>query len=435
MVVGEVGRRRAVIKVEPPPEHVWALGERLVAQCRRGQTPAVVMGDLTLVRPLGWRDIPVIAVSTQAGDVTFRSRYVGGHCWVPGFLRGDQAKTVEILCALGETLEAIGGKRLPLLYGGDDQLELIYRHQAVLERQFLFLLNQPDLGWALHDKGRFASLCEEVGVRIPATVVPAHTRFAADEIAALRPPILIKPRTKSDWKTIQQVLFRTEAKAGVFTNATELLRHPGYPGLADRLVVQEYIQAPVTRLYSFHGFATEQGQLLGAFSGHKLRTYPEIAGESALLELVRNDEVERAGRNVVHRLGVRGPFKVDFIEEPRTRELLTLEVNARFTLWHHLGAAHGVNLPAIAYDYLLNGRVPDPASDYMPRLRWINFYRDLHAFREKHPTSALHWLLTILAWPTLHETFAWNDPAPFWGWLRSMVRARRQRRTGWLHTA
>jgi D-aspartate ligase len=97
-----------------------------------------------------------------------------------------------------------------------------------------------------------------------------------------------------------------------------------------------------------------------------------------------------------------------------------LEVNARFNLWHHLGAAHGVNLPAVAHEYLVHGRVPLRPPEYQPRVRWQNVYRDLKALRDLGPAGVAPSLWTLFR-PTVHELFAWRDPAPFLAQLSAMA--------------
>jgi D-aspartate ligase len=412
----------------------WRLSPRLGQRCQQGQVPAVVLGDLTLVRPVGWAGIPVVAVSPQEDDVAFRSRYVDGWCVVPGYLPPHDRATVRRLDQLGAALQLLAdGVRIPLIYGSDAQLELLYRHREALERRFLFLLNQEDLGWALNDKGHFLALCQKAGVPVPRTFIPGFTRGAggaAGDLDALSPPLVVKPRTKSDWKDIQQALFQSKAKARVFPDASSLRAHPGFAGVQDRLVVQEYIEAPVTNLRSFHGFADAGGQLLAWFSGHKLHTWPPVAGESALLQLDHDREVEDLGKETAERLELRGPFKLDLIRNPRDGRLYVLEVNARFNLWHHLGAAHGVNLPAVAHDYLVHGRVPLRPPEYQPRVRWQNVYRDLKALRDLGPAGVAPSLWTLFR-PTVHELFAWRDPAPFLAQLSAMAGRYLPRRRRW----
>jgi D-aspartate ligase len=414
------------------PGEAWRLHSRLGRRCQHGEVPAVVMGDLTLVRPVGWAGIPVVAVSPQADDVAFQSRYVDGWCVVPGYLPPHDAATVRVLDQLGAALQDLaGGARIPLIYGSDAQLELLYRHRAALERRFLFLLNREDLGWALNDKGHFLALCQKAGVAVPRTFTPGLSGNGAEgDLDALIPPLVVKPRTKSDWKDIQQVLFQSKAKARVFPDARSLVAHPGFAGVQQRLVVQEYIEAPVTNLRSFHGFADAAGQLLAWFSGHKLHTWPPVAGESALLQLDHDREVEDLGKRTAARLELRGPFKLDLIRDPRNGRLYVLEVNARFNLWHHLGAAHGVNLPAVAHDYLVHGRAPLRSPEYRPRVRWQNLYRDLKALRQLGPAGVGPSLWTLFH-PTVRELFDWSDPAPFVAQLTAMAGRHLPRRRRW----
>jgi predicted ATP-grasp superfamily ATP-dependent carboligase len=330
----------------------------LARAAQLGCPPAVVAGDLTLVRPLGWYGIPVVAVTADPDDLTLRSRYVEGHCLVPGFTQQHELGTVRALCDLGRRLFQAVGRRVPLLYGQDSQLELLYRHREALEEHFLFVLNENALGWSLHDKGRFFPLCEAAGVRAPRTVVPAEREDHERAIQQLRAPLLVKPAREDQLEAHPGRADGRQGQGARVRRRPRLLGHPAWHELKDQLVVQEYIDAPVTELYSFHGFATRDGRLLASFCGRKLRTYPAVAGESALLELVLDPEVETAGRTVVDKLGVRGPFKVDLIRDQRNGQLYTLEVNARFNLWHHLGAAHGVNLPLVAYEYLVDDYSP-----------------------------------------------------------------------------
>jgi D-aspartate ligase len=375
--------------------------------------PALVAGDLTLVRPLGWHKIPVVLVTTDGADPSLRSRYVKGHCLVPGFLPPDDGPALEVLAAAGERLRSALGRCVPLIYGQDSQLEFLYRHRETLAQWFLFVLNDQALALALHDKGRFFSLCECAGVRVPRTVVPQIGQSLEHAIERLRPPLVVKPREKSDWKDLQATLFEGKAKARVFATRDELLRLPGLADVSDRLIVQEYVEAPVTGLYSFHGFAGPDGRLLAWFCGRKLRTFPAVAGESAIVELVHDPGLETEGRAVVERLGIRGPFKVDLIRDARTGELFTLEVNARFNLWHHLGAAHGVNLPLVAYELLADGHAPSEPPGYRPRQRWVDLYRVYRASREDPSFSAMAWVWSLLLGRTLDETFEWADPLPF----------------------
>jgi len=382
--------------------------------------PAVVLGDLTLTRPLSWAGVPVIAVTADPRDPTLRSRQLRGACVVPGFGAAHEEATVRRLEALGRRLQLVHRARPPLFYGSDRHLDLLARHRARLAECFRFLLNEPRLARDLLDKAAFSRRCEECGVRSPRTVAPGRP---PGELASLRPPLVVKPMIKIDWKEIRALLFDgAHGKAQAFASAAELLAHPGFAAVRDRVIVQEYVDAATGDLVSFHGFADQDGRILASFCGRKVRTYPRVAGESALVELLDEPALACVGADVVRRLGLRGPFKIDFARHRQSGELYTLEVNARYTLWNHLGAACGVNLPAVAYDWLVHRRTPAdaPASPRRARrpghrpVRWVSLGRDFRGLlREDGGASGwARWARSLAATPLIHEVFDWEDPVP-----------------------
>ena len=120
------------------------------------------------------------------------------------------------------------------------------------------------------------------------------------------------------------------------------------------------------------------------------------------------------GREVVERVPLKGPFKIDFKRDARTGRLFVLEVNARYNLWHYLGAANGLNLPAIAYEYMLSRARPAKPS-FRTRTRWVCLPLDVRAYRQLAATGDLNpvrWLASLALHPKVYDTFAWSDPAP-----------------------
>ena len=375
--------------------------------------PAVVLGDmaeaLSLIRPLGENGVPVVAVSTADDDLAFRSRYVAGRLVVPGYLPPYEQTSVDALLGLGSAVSAMARGRPPLVYGTNAQLGMLYRHRAELERKFLLVLNDDALAWSLHDKARFVRLCQAAGLRIPATVIPRAREDLAPALARLRFPVVVRPRTSADAKACRKTFFPEGMPARQFSSAQELLREPALPWVQHRVVVQEDIAAAAQDLLSFHGFVAPDGRLLAWFCGRKLPgTAADVhakVGGGAVIELCADAPLAAFGREVVERLGLRGPFSIDIVRHPESGQLHVLEVHAHFNLWHHLGAAHGVNLPLLAYQYLVEGRSPLASPRYRPRLRWLAGRR--HRAR-----------------------FSWRDPVPYFSWLLDLLRTRLVRSLG-----
>jgi D-aspartate ligase len=398
----------------------------------RDRPPAVVLGDLSLIRALGWARIPVILATPTPDGQASKSRYLLGSCPIPELVDpAARAQAAQALVELGTALAEALGRPIPLYYQSDKDLQLLYEHRQTLETCYLLVLNEEEIAWSLHDKQRFALLCERLGIRAPRTVPPGED--APARIAELTLPLLVKPKRKTAWKQLKHDLFGDSGKARVFARHEHLLDHPGYRRHRDEVIVQEYIPGAVERLLSFHGFVDRDGHLLSSFCGRKIRTFPAQAGESCFIELVDHAACEAEGRAIVSAIGLRGPCKIDFIEDERTGLLYTLEINARFTLWNLLGAAAGANLPLIAYDYLVHGRSPATAGSSSgvhvkaTRRRWLNFYDDLRAFleqRKRGELSLARWLASIADPTIVHEVFALTDPKPFAHWVGQLLRTK-----------
>jgi len=387
---------------------------------------AVVLGDLSLVRPLS--SVRVVVATGDDSHVVRHSRHV--HTVWPLPAHGPNSRAAELsgILALGRRLLGRLGTRVPLFYGSDWHLELLYRNREELSECFLFQLNDDELAWTLHDKARFYAHCEQIGIRVPRMLLTGAEDDATAErvLNQWKVPLLVKPKCKPYPVELRSLGFSQGSKARAFASGQALVAERALLELRDQLVIQELVPNRAQDLYSFHGFCGDDGRLLASFCGHKLRTFPNFGGESAFIELVKDTQLDGQGREVVEKLQLKGPFKIDLVRDPRTGQLLTLEVNARFSLWNYLGAAHGVNLPRVAYDYLVEGRTPARPPDYTPRFRWLDAYRDYLAFRQGGAggLGLLGWLLPIVSAPCIYDTFAWDDPLPCLGWWSQIFRRR-----------
>jgi D-aspartate ligase len=393
---------------------------------RRDRPPAVLLGGLSLLRSLQLASIPVVLAAADPGDPALWSRHVAGVVNLPDPARGERA-TVDAILAAGRQLHDTLGVKVPLFYGNDDQLSLIYGHRDALAEHFLLLLNEPALGQALLEKDRFEELARRHDLP-----VPRSWSWNGEGEAALKDapgPKVVKPRKKTRWDAaVRQRLLGGEGKALVFATAPELIaRVPA--AHVEELSIQDYVPGEDNRLFSFHGFADEQSRLLAWFVGRKVRTFPRHTGESSFLELARSDELAALGRDLTTRLGLRGIFKMDFKQDERDGRFYLLEINGRFSLWNYLGAANGVNLLQVAYDHLVYGRTAPPAT-YGTRYRWLKLALDYRAFRQLRAAGVLgggRWLRSIVFSPAVYHCFDWKDPGPLLAlWSRRATRLLRR---------
>jgi D-aspartate ligase len=394
-------------------------------------TPVVLLGGLNIVRALGMAGIPVVIASSGRRTTSMASRYCSGVIELPPIT--DRAAVVETLIDKARPF----GKPLPLVYDNDDRLSLVQDYRAALAPHFALLLNEPALADALVEKSRFQALAEQAGLPVP-------RRLDWETLDAVSGPVLVKPRTRTAWdnSVVRRHLFGGAGKARLFANGREaqgaILSSPLVAPLAGQLSFQEYVPGGDDAIWSFHGFAAPGGEVLEWFVGRKIRTWPALTGDSSYLRLARDPRLVALGRDIARRLGLAGIFKMDFKRNDATGRYYLLEINTRFNLWHYLGAAGGVNLPQVAYEYLLSGKKPLHA-EASPGVRWLSLHYDWRAFREQRARGALTaggWLWSLAYRPMVYDLFSWSDPRPFVRHCTKRLRAALTRRMHrWLATA
>jgi predicted ATP-grasp superfamily ATP-dependent carboligase len=387
----------------------------------------VLLGGLDLLRPLRLAGIATIVAGADLENPVFASRYCGGRCALPPL---DQSEALaDALVELGDVVVATTGWRPLLVYGNDGHLDFIYTHHARLSKSFLLLLNDVGIGRALLEKDRFGALAQDRRLPVPTSLAWKGT--GPGTVAGNEGPVLVKPRQKSDWhdSPLHTRLFRDGGKALVFEDGRAAVAHPLVAHYHQDLVFQRFIPGDDSALWSYHGVADEEGTVLADFIGRKIRTFPPITGESTFIEMAQDDALQALGRDIAARIPLRGVFKMDFKKDSRDDRYYLLEINARFNLWHHLGAANGVNLIRAFYDYVAKtGAVAVPQAALTKR-RWVYLRQDYRAYRAlavQGKLGFMGWMLSLLGSRKVYPFFAWGDPRPFISlW---MVRLRRRAR-------
>jgi predicted ATP-grasp superfamily ATP-dependent carboligase len=392
--------------------------------------PVVLLGGLNVVRALGLAAIPVIIASPERRTPSMASRYCAGSLALPPLSERDAY--VETLVRAGRRLAAQYGAPVPLFYDNDDRLALVQDCRAALAPHFALLLNEPELGTALLDKALFQALAERRGL-------PVARRIEWDALDAERGPVLAKPKTRTAWdhSGVRLQLFGGAGKARVFQSGREARANPLVGQFAGQLSFQEYVPGGDDAIWSFHGFAAPGGEVLEWFVGRKIRTFPALTGDSSYLRLARDEGLVALGRDIAANLGLAGVFKMDFKRSAATGRFYLLEINTRFNLWHYLGARSGVNLPLVAYNYVLYEKRPAHAEASLA-FRWLDLKYDWRAYREARARAQLspwRWLGSLLEAPKVYELFSWRDPMPFVRYWAARVRSALTRRMRWLATA
>jgi predicted ATP-grasp superfamily ATP-dependent carboligase len=364
---------------------------------------ACVLGDVDLLRALGLAGIRC-AVAAAPGVPSRYSRFARVVLDWP-----DAGEQPALLLGLLERFGAAQPEPPVLFYAEDRDLLLVSRYRERLQRHFRFVVPDAALVEALVDKSRFQVLAQRLDLPVPAAraLDPRTDPVPLD----LRYPVALKPRVRSGerWDPIAR-----GAKAlRVETPGTLVTLWPRLAVAGIPVLLQELIPGPETRVESYHVYVDDRGAVVAEFTGRKIRTWPPAYGDSTALIVTDAPDVTLLGREVVGRLELRGVAKLDFKRGPDGR-LYLLEVNPRFTLWHHLGARAGVNVPALVYGDLL-GLPRSRVTKARAGVRWCRPWRDVAAARAAG-VSLLRWLPWALSCEA-KRVVAWDDPMPLLGAL------------------
>jgi predicted ATP-grasp superfamily ATP-dependent carboligase len=376
-----------------------ALGRRAVEK-RRDRAAACVLGDIDLVHALGLAGTSSVVVAPP-GMPARHSRWTREHlAWTDAWDRPEQLVDSLVAFAAHEPEPPV------LFYQEDRSLLLVSRYRERLEQFFRFVIPDAQLVEQLVDKSRFHALASRLGLPTPPTV----TLRPGDPLPAelgLDGPLILKPLTRRPerWEPVAGAgrkalrIDTREALAALWPR----LDAAGIPVLAQRLV-----PGPETCVESYHVYVDGRGRIVAGFTGRKIRTWPQEFGDSSALEITDAADVAALGADVVKRLRLRGVAKLDFKRGPDGR-LHLLEVNPRFTLWHHPGARAGVNIPAIVWADLVNLPRP-PIGPVRAGVRWCKAWTDRHAARAQG-IPATRWAGFLLGCEA-RRGFAWSDPLP-----------------------
>jgi predicted ATP-grasp superfamily ATP-dependent carboligase len=348
---------------------------------------ACVIGDMDLLAPLGRAGIDCVAVAPPGSPPTL-SRFV--QATIP---RPEGCAPDALLDALLRFGAAQPAK--PVLYvQDDDALLLASRHRALLAPFYRLPLADAALVEALVDKARFAELAARHGLPVPVT------RSIADADDGLRFPVIVKPLMRDAAWTGAAKALRADTPYAL----RALRRCHG-----QALLVQEFIPGPETRIESHHVYVDATGTIAAEFTGRKIRTWPAAFGHSTAVEITDAPDIAALGRRVVRALGLRGVAKLD-IKRGADGALHLLEINPRFTLWHHLGAAVGVNIPALVHADLC-GLPRPPVTPARPGAAWLRPREDWRAARAAG-MAPLRWL-RFLREAAANASFDPRDPMPY----------------------
>jgi len=348
-------------------------GRRGMNVPRRGRAGRV----LPVVVALGGA-LPVARVLTKYGVTVYGSdfgysvdrlsRLVSRPPW--GYDAGLDDRFLRLLVDFAEQCPV-----MPVLIPtADAVIEFVTLHYEVLSAHYhVASVYAPGQGEAFLAKREFYRLCDQAGIKYPATIFGDEGPIAPDEVErVLRFPVIVKPNLIHRWK---QTL-KGEKVIEVTSAADLRMVMASYPGLVEDSMLQEVIPGPESKIYLFKACLDRDGEVLDTFTGRKLRQYPPMYGSASLAESVECPEVEELSLRFFDRIRVHGLGGAEFKWDPRDGEFKMIEVNMRPQLWEDLIRASGKDMLWVHYCDLI-GLPVHKTPLQVNGVRWVHLTRDV----------------------------------------------------------
>jgi D-aspartate ligase len=379
-------------------------GDAMTGAQRAGPQGAVVLGgahgSLEIARSLGRRGIRVWLI-TDDNPLAKSSRYVEKSFAWAGPRDGGALAFLTELC------RAHNLRGWVLFAGSDDDLCFIAQNHSALGGLFTLTTPPWDAVRFAYDKRQMNIRAAELGIAHP------HTRYprTADDLAdvELAFPVILKPSIREGRNAF------VDAKAWRVDHPRELAaRYAAAKGLvgADTIMIQELIPGSGAAQYSYAA-VWDRGAPVGALVARRHRQYPvEFGFTSTFVETAETPEVADAAARFLASIDYSGLVEIEFKYDARDGRYKILDVNARAWTWIALGAAAGVDFPALQWALACGEKIAPPAA--RAGVSWLYFPRDLAASIHEMAAGRLSALdyLRSLNRSSARAVFAFDDPWP-----------------------
>ena len=319
---------------------------------------------LAIARSLGRQGVPVTLLDDKV-SIARSSRYVQKHLRV-STLRGVD-DTLEALNRAADRFDLNGWVLFPTR---EETVAAVAHHRDELGKTF----RVPTPSWETvriaWDKRQTYQVAERLGIDVPRCWFPRSEADLSD--IPFDGPVIIKPAIK------EHFFYATGAKAWRADNAEELrqkFRQATTIIPADEVIVQELVPGDGDSQLAYCAFV-KAGEPVGVMTVVRRRQHPSDFGRaSTYVETVDLPELEEPSLLLLREMGYYGLVELEFKRDARDGVVKLLDVNARTWGYHGLGAAAGVDFPAMLHSDQMG--VPVRPARTRPGVRWARLATDV----------------------------------------------------------
>jgi predicted ATP-grasp superfamily ATP-dependent carboligase len=403
---------------------------------QENKTGAVVfpctLGGLAIIRTLGRRGIPVIAIDSNRWAHGMLSRYCAQRVTLDQKPPWDAA-TVETLVRLGRTLPS----KYVMYPASDQALLLASRYRSDLLPHFQLNFPEHDLLENLVSKQGMYRLAVEHGLPTPKTLFPSdESDVAAFSEQAMYPCLLKTVYSHSPLKQVGKVMVK------VFSRGELLSHYRTMAAIDPQVMIQEYIPGEDHQMFLYDAYFDDRSQPKLVFTGRKLRQVPINFGAGCLCECETFPELERLVTGFCKALGYKGLVDIGLKWDARDGKHKVLDINPRIgqNFRTFVTKHERIDLALAAYLDLTGRPITDTAplegrrwmiedSDLLSSIRyyragrlspreWMNSFRGVQELAIFDFRDPLPWMvryvetLTVPLWVRLKRILSPTPPNP-----------------------
>jgi predicted ATP-grasp superfamily ATP-dependent carboligase len=324
-----------------------------------------------------------------------------------------------------QTLEILGpqfGQKAVLFPCADMNVLLISRNRHRLGKWYHVVLPPQDAVETLMNKVKFYTYAQDNGFPIPRTRFLSGRADAEKAAQEMRFPCVVKPPLSATRAWEKQ----SKMKAYKIGSQQELLAvFDRCHALSEMLIVQEWVEGPITNLFSCNCYFNANSECLVSFVARKIRQWPTETGESSLGVECRNDVVLEETIRLFKSVQYRGLGYVEMKQDRRSGRHYIMEPNVgRPTGRSAIAEAGGVELVYTMYCDALGWPLPANRVQRYGDAKWISLRRDLQSafsYWRKGDLTVREWWRSVRG-RKAYDLFSWSDPWPFWADLARAFR-------------
>lgn len=312
---------------------------------------ANLLHQLTAIQALGKSDIPIVAISDKKNAIGFASKYPYKKIISPMACYDDSF--IKYIIANVD--------RGILFCGYDSTAEIVSKYKSDLKAAgFDVRISNYSTHLGLYDKYKLSLNSNNAGIRYPTSILIENKSDLNRIREKLSYPFILKP-TKGDSGLYYFVRDDSNDIENIYSKLRDTLGSNSYPHSNSKIIAQEFVTLGNQELWNYNALYSK-GTAIAEFTGLRIRSSVKpdgSLGSTLLYGLSKiNEELNELNQNLLGCMKFDGIVETEWAFDPKNKEYVLFDVNARPSGNIRWSITGGVNLIFLYY-LLCQGQISD----------------------------------------------------------------------------